>query len=124
MMEEPVMQVPEQMMQMLVMDWGCDGEEDDADLVDMKMVRLVLCMLLLVGLSSATDCNPIQLSPCATAILSSSTAPSETCCGKIKEQRPCLCNYINNLTLQRFINTPKVASTCGTPLVNLDHKLN
>ncbi|KAI3811950.1 hypothetical protein L1987_16648 [Smallanthus sonchifolius] len=89
------------------------------------MLRLVLCILwVVVGINdqlssadAATDCNPIQLSPCATAILST-TAPSETCCGKIKEQRPCLCNYIKNPTLQKFINTPnarKVAATCGTP---------
>ncbi|KVH88142.1 non-specific lipid-transfer protein 2-like [Cynara cardunculus var. scolymus] len=90
----------------------------------MKMVKLVVCIVLVVlGIGArcstvaATDCNPIQLSPCATAILSSTT-PSETCCGKIKEQRSCLCNYINNPRLQKFINTPnarKVAATCGTP---------
>ncbi|PWA39575.1 hypothetical protein CTI12_AA166750 [Artemisia annua] len=90
----------------------------------MGMLRLLMCiMLVVVGINSpfsakaAAICNPIQLSPCATAILSS-TAPSETCCGKIKEQRHCLCNYIHNPRLQKFINTPnarKVADTCGTP---------
>ncbi|KAI3714379.1 hypothetical protein L1987_72979 [Smallanthus sonchifolius] len=91
------------------------------------MLKLVLCILLVVAgiyndrsssAEAATNCNPIQLSPCATAILSAATTPSETCCGKIKEQRPCLCNYIKNPTLQKFINTPnarKVAATCGTP---------
>ncbi|KAI7739979.1 hypothetical protein M8C21_004394 [Ambrosia artemisiifolia] len=90
----------------------------------MKLLRLVLCILMVVvvinsrlSAEAATNCNPIQLSPCATAILSS-TAPSEACCGKLKEQRPCLCNYIKNPRLQKFINTPnarKVAATCGTP---------
>ncbi|KAI3699079.1 hypothetical protein L2E82_43099 [Cichorium intybus] len=92
--------------------------------VNMKTLWLVLCIVLVVfiikdriSVEAAADCNPIQLSPCATAILSSSM-PSETCCGKIKEQRPCLCNYFKNPRLQKFINTPnarKVAATCGTP---------
>ncbi|KAL7609789.1 hypothetical protein Lser_V15G11751 [Lactuca serriola] len=90
----------------------------------MKMLRLVLCIVMVMlsikaqlSAEAVADCNPIQLSPCATAILSSTT-PTETCCGKIKEQRPCLCNYIKNPRLQKFINTPnarKVADTCGTP---------
>ncbi|KAK9052246.1 hypothetical protein SSX86_028874 [Deinandra increscens subsp. villosa] len=89
----------------------------------MKLPSLIILCILLVAINGgslaavAADCNPIQLSPCATAILST-IAPSETCCEKIKEQRPCLCSYIKNPRLQRFINTPnarKVAATCGTP---------
>ncbi|XP_071701645.1 non-specific lipid-transfer protein 2-like [Rutidosis leptorrhynchoides] len=86
----------------------------------MKMLKLALYIVLIINsLLSAkakTDCNPIQLIPCATAILSSS-APSEACCVKIKEQRPCLCKYIKNPRLQKFINTPnakKVIKNCGT----------
>ncbi|KAJ6676986.1 BIFUNCTIONAL INHIBITOR/LIPID-TRANSFER PROTEIN/SEED STORAGE 2S ALBUMIN SUPERFAMILY PROTEIN [Salix viminalis] len=66
---------------------------------------------------SAVTCSPAQLSPCVSAI-TSSTPPSKLCCSKIKEQRPCLCQYLKNPNLQKFINTPnarKVASTCGTP---------
>ncbi|KAM7484592.1 hypothetical protein LguiA_000601 [Lonicera macranthoides] len=85
-------------------------------------VALCVMVLVLIGggaqVSDALTCNALQLSPCANAITSSSTAPSSACCAKLKEQRPCLCNYIKDPNLQKFINTPnarKVATTCGTP---------
>ncbi|KAL0296699.1 UNVERIFIED_CONTAM: Non-specific lipid-transfer protein 2 [Sesamum calycinum] len=87
-----------------------------------KAASLAICVALLMLLSEvevtrAVTCNPIQLSPCAAAI-TSTTSPSAACCAKIKEQRPCLCQYMKNPTLQKFINSPgakKVASSCGTP---------
>ncbi|KAI5677463.1 hypothetical protein M9H77_08413 [Catharanthus roseus] len=88
------------------------------------MKCLAICAVLLLFLAGievskveAVTCNPIQLSPCAKAI-TSATTPSPICCTKIKEQRPCLCNYMKNPNLQKFINSPnarKVASSCGTP---------
>ncbi|KAK4376408.1 hypothetical protein RND71_002704 [Anisodus tanguticus] len=62
-------------------------------------------------------CNPLQLSPCANAI-TSSTTPSTICCSKLKEQRPCLCKYMKDPRLQKMISSPnakKVATTCGSP---------
>ncbi|KAL7149387.1 hypothetical protein ABFS83_05G037100 [Erythranthe nasuta] len=69
------------------------------------------------GSAAVMNCNPVQLSPCAAAI-SSSGNPSGQCCAKIKQQRPCLCQYMKNPFLQKLINSPgakKVAASCGTP---------
>ncbi|XP_062158575.1 non-specific lipid-transfer protein 2-like [Alnus glutinosa] len=88
----------------------------------MKASYIAVCALLLLLLARAqitvaVTCNPTQLSPCVSAITSSS-APSTVCCGKIKEQKPCLCQYLKNPNLKKFVNSPnarKVANTCGTP---------
>ncbi|KAL3830870.1 hypothetical protein ACJIZ3_019672 [Penstemon smallii] len=84
-----------------------------------KATCLVLLVVLLCEFEAtrAVTCNPIQLSPCANAIMSS-TKPSAVCCAKIKEQRPCLCNYMKNPNLQKFVKSPgakRVAKSCGTP---------
>ncbi|KAA3459749.1 hypothetical protein ERO13_A12G267200v2 [Gossypium hirsutum] len=78
---------------------------------------VVLLLLAEAKVSMAVTCSPTQLSSCVSAITSSSP-PSKLCCSKIKEQKPCLCQYLKNPNLKKFINTPnarKVASTCGTP---------
>uniref|UniRef100_A0A7N0U8E9 Bifunctional inhibitor/plant lipid transfer protein/seed storage helical domain-containing protein n=1 Tax=Kalanchoe fedtschenkoi TaxID=63787 RepID=A0A7N0U8E9_KALFE len=67
--------------------------------------------------TAAVTCSPVELSSCVSAI-TSSTPPTRLCCAKIKEQRPCLCQYLKNPTLKKFVNTPnarRVARTCGTP---------
>ncbi|KAI9113764.1 hypothetical protein K1719_015015 [Acacia pycnantha] len=89
----------------------------------MKASTIVLCTLVLlvvvaeVQVSMAVTCSPVQLSACVSAI-TSSTPPSQLCCSKIKEQKPCLCQYVKNPNLKKFVDSPnarKVASTCGTP---------
>ncbi|XP_050235596.1 non-specific lipid-transfer protein 2-like [Mercurialis annua] len=84
---------------------------------------VAVCTLLVLLLAeaqvtmAAVPCNPTQLSSCVNAI-TSNTKPSALCCSKIKEQKPCLCTYLKNPNLGKFINTPnarRVASTCGTP---------
>ncbi|XP_030537130.1 non-specific lipid-transfer protein 2-like [Rhodamnia argentea] len=91
----------------------------------MRAPRVALCALLAVLLlaeaevrvEAAVTCRPIELSSCVSAI-TSATPPSTLCCSKIKEQRPCLCQYLRNPNLKKFVNSPnarKVASTCGTP---------
>ncbi|CAM8989139.1 unnamed protein product [Rhodiola kirilowii] len=84
-------------------------------------VVVVLMLLLLTQemqvSMAAVNCSPVELSSCASAITSSSP-PTRLCCIKIKEQRPCLCKYLKNPTLKKFVNTPnarRVARTCGTP---------
>ncbi|CAK9140326.1 unnamed protein product [Ilex paraguariensis] len=92
----------------------------------MRMPCAALCVVLVLFLGgaqvsmAAVTCNPIQLSPCASAI-TSSTTPTPICCSKLKEQKPCLCKYLKDPNLQKFINSPnarKVATTCGTPFPN------
>ncbi|KAL3824101.1 hypothetical protein ACJIZ3_020130 [Penstemon smallii] len=96
--------------------------------VAMIFLVLVLVVVVVAGdlqlgqvsRAAAISCNPVQLSPCANAI-TSSTKPSDTCCARIKQQRPCLCGYMKNPYLQKFINSPgakKVANSCQTPFPN------
>ncbi|OWM68023.1 hypothetical protein CDL15_Pgr017591 [Punica granatum] len=89
-----------------------------------KFILWVLLILLLgkgeiTSVAAAmTTCNALELSSCATAITSSGVPPSPTCCSKLKEQRPCLCQYLKDPNLQRLINSPnakKVATICGSP---------
>ncbi|KAJ8753720.1 hypothetical protein K2173_026396 [Erythroxylum novogranatense] len=78
---------------------------------------LMLIMAAEVQVTLAVTCNPTELSPCVSAITSNSP-PSQLCCDKIKEQKPCLCQYLNDPRLKKFVDSPnarKVASTCGTP---------
>ncbi|KAK3440529.1 non-specific lipid-transfer protein 2 [Eucalyptus grandis] len=91
----------------------------------MRALGVALCALLAVLLlaeagvrvEAAVTCRPIELSACVSAI-TSATPPTTLCCSKIKEQKPCLCQYLQNPNLKKFVSSPnakKVASTCGTP---------
>lgn len=92
--------------------------------VKMKMLYVGFFIVLIVLLpgettrvSTAITCNPLELAACESAI-TSDIAPTATCCSKLKEQRPCLCQYLKDPNLQKLVNSPNarsVASTCGTP---------
>ncbi|KAF3646541.1 Non-specific lipid-transfer protein 2 [Capsicum baccatum] len=84
-----------------------------------KLAVFIVLVLLLAEahVSLAVTCSAIQLSPCLSAITSNS-APSSLCCSRIREQKPCLCNYLKNPMLRNYVNSPgakKVARTCGSP---------
>ncbi|KAL7160883.1 hypothetical protein ACSBR2_041512 [Camellia fascicularis] len=91
----------------------------------MKASYIAVCSVLVLILlaceaqvSMAVTCNPTELSPCVGAI-TSNTPPSKLCCSKIKEQKPCLCQYVKNPNLKKFVTSPnakKVATTCGVPI--------
>ncbi|WZY83998.1 hypothetical protein YC2023_030382 [Brassica napus] len=75
-------------------------------------------LVVLVPAAEAVTCSPMQLSPCAAAITSSSP-PSALCCAKLKEQKPCICGYMRNPSLRRYISSPnarKVSNTCKFPM--------
>ncbi|XP_020210342.1 non-specific lipid-transfer protein 2 [Cajanus cajan] len=90
----------------------------------MKISYATFCIMLSLvllyetkGSVAAVTCNALQLSACANAMTSSSP-PSAVCCSKLKEQRPCLCQYLKNPNLKKLVNSPnarKVATTCGSP---------
>ncbi|KAK2965664.1 hypothetical protein RJ640_007670 [Escallonia rubra] len=78
---------------------------------------LVLLTAEAVQVSVAVTCNPVELSSCVNAI-TSSAPPSQLCCSKVNEQKPCLCQYLKNPSLRQFVSSPnarRVASTCGVP---------
>ncbi|XP_047154212.1 non-specific lipid-transfer protein 2-like [Vigna umbellata] len=67
--------------------------------------------------AEGVTCSPVELSPCLGAITSSSP-PSTVCCQKVREQRPCLCGYLQNPSLKNYVNSPgsrRVATSCGIP---------
>ncbi|CAN4116826.1 unnamed protein product [Withania somnifera] len=79
-----------------------------------------LFLFLFLGellVTEAVTCSPTELVPCAAA-MTSSQPPSSTCCGKLREQKPCLCGYLKNPNLRQYINSPnaqKVSKSCGVP---------
>ncbi|KAF7130294.1 hypothetical protein RHGRI_028799 [Rhododendron griersonianum] len=83
----------------------------------------LLCALVVVvvlanaRVTEAVTCNPLELRPCLGAF-TSGQPPSAGCCDKVREQKPCLCGYIKNPNLKKFVNSPntrKVAAGCGVP---------
>lgn len=87
---------------------------------NMAVCAVVLVALLLVEvapMAEAVTCTPTELSPCLGAITSNSP-PSAACCQKLREQKPCLCGYLKNPSLQPYVNSNgarRVASSCGVP---------
>ncbi|KAF6145896.1 hypothetical protein GIB67_028891 [Kingdonia uniflora] len=78
--------------------------------------------LLLVGpeITNAVTCSALQLAPCLNAFISSNP-PTTVCCDKLREQRPCLCQYLRDPNLKGYVNGPnakKVASKCGVSTPN------
>nr|KYP44018.1 Non-specific lipid-transfer protein 2 [Cajanus cajan]KYP58544.1 Non-specific lipid-transfer protein 2 [Cajanus cajan] len=91
----------------------------------MMMKKVCTFALVLVGMlvvevipkADSVTCNVVEFNPCLGAITSSSP-PSTACCRKIREQRPCLCGYLQNPTLRLYVNSPgarRVVSSCGIP---------
>ncbi|XP_058088453.1 non-specific lipid-transfer protein 2-like [Magnolia sinica] len=82
---------------------------------------VTLALLLInVPVSESVTCNPMQLSSCASAILASAP-PTSACCTKLKEQKPCLCQYLKNPNLKKYINNgnaKRVSRACSTPFPN------
>ena len=65
--------------------------------------------------AAEADCKLEELIPCLPAI-SDGTPPSDPCCVKLKEQQPCLCEYLRDPDLSQYVSSPnakKVASDCG-----------
>ncbi|KAK9048029.1 hypothetical protein SSX86_007979 [Deinandra increscens subsp. villosa] len=90
----------------------------------MKSFIMVACAILVIMIlagskgATAVTCSPTELSPCIAAF-TSSAPPSAACCGKLKQQKPCLCGYIRNPTLKQYVTSPnarKVSRSCGVPV--------
>ncbi|XP_065858832.1 non-specific lipid-transfer protein 2-like [Euphorbia lathyris] len=80
--------------------------------VVLNLILLVLTDQVLV--SNAVNCSPSELQPCLPA-LNSSAPPSSFCCSKLRQQKPCLCGYLKNPNLKKYVNSPgarRVAAAC------------
>ncbi|MCL7033179.1 hypothetical protein MKW94_029769 [Papaver nudicaule] len=84
-------------------------------LVTFAAVALFAMMLMSnMSVSMAANCQATELSPCLSAI-TSSAPPTPLCCTKLKQQEPCLCQYVKNPSLGQYVNSPnarKMAQTC------------
>ncbi|MFS8023636.1 putative bifunctional inhibitor/plant lipid transfer protein/seed storage helical [Helianthus anomalus] len=85
-----------------------------------SLCAAAILVMILAGSQAAmaVTCQVTELAPCASAI-SSSSPPSQQCCTKLKEQRPCLCQYMKNPSLKAYVSSPnakKVSKTCGVPV--------
>ncbi|MQL91847.1 hypothetical protein Taro_024463 [Colocasia esculenta] len=83
----------------------------------------LLLLLLLVAAccrvppAESVTCSPYELLPCVGAIMYS-VLPSDQCCSTLREQQPCLCQYIRDPTLGSYVNSPnshRVADACRLP---------
>uniref|UniRef100_A0A0E0L5D6 Bifunctional inhibitor/plant lipid transfer protein/seed storage helical domain-containing protein n=1 Tax=Oryza punctata TaxID=4537 RepID=A0A0E0L5D6_ORYPU len=85
--------------------------------VAVAVAVVVLCAAAAAPGAEAA-CDALQLSPCAGAIIGNA-APSASCCSRMKEQQPCLCQYARDPNLQRYVNSPngkKVLAACHVPV--------
>lgn len=84
----------------------------------MAVAMMVVIMVAEVQVTKAATCAAVQLSPCLDAI-TKSQPPSAACCNKLREQKPCLCGYVKDPNLSKYVNSPgarKTASTCGVTI--------
>ncbi|KAF7129124.1 hypothetical protein RHSIM_Rhsim10G0070900 [Rhododendron simsii] len=97
---------------------GAVGKMKKGSCASLLCALVVVVVLANARVTEAVTCNPSELSPCLPAF-TSGQAPSANCCNKLKEQKPCLCGYIKNPNLSKYVNSPyakKVLSTCGVPV--------
>ncbi|KAI3900042.1 hypothetical protein MKW98_000942 [Papaver atlanticum] len=87
-------------------------------LVTFAAVALFAMMMMSNMSVSKAACVATELQPCLDAI-TKSAPPSTLCCTKLKQQQPCLCQYVKNPNLGKYVNSPnakKMAQTCGVPI--------
>ncbi|KAL1214074.1 putative non-specific lipid-transfer protein AKCS9 [Cardamine amara subsp. amara] len=84
------------------------------------MAAILLVTVANIPVAEAVTCLPSELAPCAEAMTSYSR-PSGLCCGKLREQKPCLCGYMRNPNLRQFVSSPnamKVSYICKIAFPN------
>lgn len=77
-------------------------------------VAMLVVLVTAIHETAAEDCSPEQLSLCLPAIVDGQD-PSSECCGKLKEQQSCFCEYRKVPILKPYLdsNADKVLSACG-----------
>nr|GMC48086.1 non-specific lipid-transfer protein 2-like [Ipomoea batatas] len=78
----------------------------------------VLMLLWAEAQFSSAACDVQQLTPCLSA-LTSNTNPSQLCCQRLNQQKPCFCQYLKNSSLKMYLNSPaakKAAKTCNVSI--------
>ncbi|WOG96755.1 hypothetical protein DCAR_0416091 [Daucus carota subsp. sativus] len=86
--------------------------------VSYPAIFLVFVLLLTAESSVAQQCNPTALTPCLPAF-TGPDQPSQLCCTRLDQQKPCFCQYEKNPALQKYFNSPnakKVSDACKIPI--------
>ncbi|KAJ1418058.1 Bifunctional inhibitor/plant lipid transfer protein/seed storage helical domain [Sesbania bispinosa] len=80
------------------------------------VVAVLLVVVTPMGEAVLMNCIPEEMfSPCLVASMS---PPSRTCCQKVKEQRRCLCGYLQSPSLRQYLIAPGakwIMTSCGVP---------
>nr|GLL21537.1 non-specific lipid-transfer protein 2 [Ipomoea trifida] len=75
------------------------------------LVTVVVVVLAEAQFSWAA-CDVNQLSPCLSAF-TANAPPSTLCCQRLKQQKPCFCQYLKDPTLKQYLSAgKKVATAC------------
>ncbi|KAL1194429.1 putative non-specific lipid-transfer protein AKCS9 [Cardamine amara subsp. amara] len=96
----------------------------------MKLTTVVFITFVVVGMSSLAPiksslvvnsvkppCTEIEITGCVPAILVG-TKPSDACCGKLRAQQPCFCDFIKNPGFHNLVTSPQARAAlgfCGIP---------
>nr|GME07158.1 non-specific lipid-transfer protein 2 [Ipomoea batatas] len=76
------------------------------------MIVAVVVVVLAEAQFSWAACDVNQLSPCLSAF-TSNAPPSNLCCQRLKQQKPCFCQYLKDPTLKQYLSAgKKVATAC------------
>ncbi|KAI3833113.1 hypothetical protein MKX03_007460 [Papaver bracteatum] len=87
-------------------------------LVTFAAVALFAMMMMSNMSESMAACVAAELQPCLSAI-TSPAPPTPLCCTKLKQQQSCLCQYVKDPNLDKYVNSPnakKMAQKCGVPI--------
>lgn len=74
----------------------------------------VMMVVLLLGLGAQAaevkveHCDTSGLGSCVPAFSNPSLPLSVDCCGALKAQQPCLCDYLKNPALRTYLNSPQL----------------
>ncbi|KAI3900043.1 hypothetical protein MKW98_000943 [Papaver atlanticum] len=87
-------------------------------LVTFAAVALFVMMMMSNMSVSRAACVAMELQPCLSAI-ATSAPPTALCCAKLKQQQSCLCQYVKDPNLGKYVNSPnakKMVQKCGVAI--------
>ncbi|MQM02814.1 hypothetical protein Taro_035594 [Colocasia esculenta] len=70
-----------------------------------SLLVLLAAVVFQGAAAAAVTCDKKELAPCAIAI--SKGVPSAACCTKLRELRPCVCEFLKDPVVRQIIQTPK-----------------
>ncbi|KAK3036545.1 hypothetical protein RJ639_030986 [Escallonia herrerae] len=78
---------------------------------------IAILLLCKVSVAKAVECDVAELAICAP-VFTLSQPPSKACCSKVREQQPCLYEYLKDPLLKPFVDFPyarRAVKACYVP---------